>query len=68
MVRGNKGEMDGREGRGRWDCWNAERGSDDIHIMTGLPYKNTDKFSLDDSALWAAIDDNIISDDNHSFI
>ena len=41
-------------------------GSDDIHIMTGLPYKNTDKFSLDDSALWAAIDDNIISDDNHS--
>ena len=40
--------------------------ADDIHIVTGLPYKNTDKFSLDDSALWAAIDENIISDDNHS--
>ena len=25
--------------------------ADDIHIMTGLPYKNTDKFSLDNSAL-----------------
>ena len=34
--------------------------ADDIHIMTGLPYKNTDKFSLDDSALCASIDDNII--------
>ena len=57
------GQKDGREGRGWWDRWNAERGSDDIHIVAGLPYKNTDKFSLDDSALWAAIDDNIISDD-----
>ena len=37
-----------------------------IYIMVGLPNKNTDKFSLDDSALWAAIDDNIISDDIHS--
>ena len=54
------------EGRGWWARRGAERGSDDIHIVTGLPYKNTDKFSLDDSALWAAIDENIISDDNHS--
>ena len=45
-----------------------EAGSDDIHIVTGLPYKNTDKFSLDDSALCASIDDNIIPDDNRSFI
>ena len=72
MVRGNKGEMDGREGRGLWDCWNAERGSDDIHIMTGLPSKNADKFSLDDSALWKTDEDviagwDIIPDDNHSF-
>ena len=45
---------------------------DDIHIMTGLPYKNTDKFSLDDSALWKTDEDviagwDIIPDDNHSF-
>ena len=51
------GQKDGREGRGWWDRWNAERGSDDIHIMTGLPYKNTDKFSLDDSALWKTDED-----------
>ena len=25
--------------------------------MTGLPYKNTDKFSLDDSALWKTDED-----------
>ena len=54
------GQKDGREGRGWRDRWNAERGSDDIHIVAGLPNKNTDKFGLDDSALWAAIDDNII--------
>lgn len=30
---------------------------DDIHIVTGLPYKNTDKFSLDDSALWKTDED-----------
>ena len=35
-------------------------GADDIHIVAGLPYKNTDKFSLDDSALWV-IDEEIIS-------
>ena len=63
---GDLGQKDGREGRGRWELWHMIDGSDDIHIMTGLPYKNTDKFSLDDSALWVAIDDNIISDDNHS--
>ena len=34
-----------------------EAGSDDIHIVAGLPYKNTDKFSLDDSALWETDDD-----------
>ena len=28
-----------------------EHGADDMHIVTGLPYKNSDKFSLDDSAL-----------------
>ena len=47
--------------------------ADDIHIVTGLPYKNTDKFSLDDSALWKTDEDviagwDIIPDDNHSFI
>lgn len=26
-------------------------GADDIHTMTGLPYKKVEKFSLDDSAL-----------------
>ena len=31
--------------------------ADDIHIVTGLPYKNTDKFSLDDSALWVTDED-----------
>ena len=30
---------------------------DDIHIMAGLPYKNADKFSLDDSALWKTDED-----------
>ena len=35
-------------------------GADDIHIVAGLPYKNTDKFSLDDSALWVT-DEEIIS-------
>ena len=39
--------------------------------MTGLPYKNTDKFSLDDSALWKTDEDviarwDIIPGDNHS--
>ena len=43
-----------------------EAGSDDIHIVTGLPYKKVEKFSLDDSALWASTDDNI-QNDNHSF-
>lgn len=43
-----------------------EAGSDEIHIVTGLPYKKVEKFSLDDSALCASIDDNTISDDNHS--
>ncbi len=38
-----------------------------MRIMVGLPYKNVEKFSLDDSVLWEA-DENIISDDNHSFI
>lgn len=42
-----------------------EAGSDDIQITTGLPYKNVEKFSLDDSALWKT-DEDIISDDNHS--
>ena len=60
MVRGNKGKIDGREGRGWWDRWNAERGSDDIHLVTGLPYKNTAKFSLDDSALWE-MDEDVIA-------
>ena len=30
---------------------------DDIDIVTALPYKNTDKFSLDDSALWKTDED-----------
>ena len=34
-----------------------EAGSDDIHIVTGLPNKNADKFSLDDSALWKKDED-----------
>ncbi len=34
-----------------------EAGSDDTHIVTGLPYENTDKFSLDDSALWKTDED-----------
>ena len=54
MVSGIKGEMDGWEGRGWWERWDVENGSDDIHIMAGLPHKNADKFSLDDSALWAS--------------
>jgi len=58
-------EKAGREGRGWWDRWNAERGSDDIHIMTGLPYKNTDKFSLDDSALWETDEDVIARWEHH---
>lgn len=28
-----------------------------IYIMVGLPNKNTDKFSLDDSALWVTDED-----------
>ena len=32
-------------------------GADDIHIVTGLPYKNADKFCLDDSALWKMDED-----------
>lgn len=40
-------------------------GVDDIHIMAGLSYKNADKFSLDNSALWKT-DKDVISDDNHS--
>lgn len=35
-------------------------GSDDIHIVAGLPNKNTDKFSLDDSALWE-MDEDVIA-------
>ena len=34
---------------------------DDIHIMAGLPHKNVEKFSLDDSALWEADEDVIAS-------
>ena len=30
---------------------------DDIHIVTGLPHKNVEKFSLDDSALWKTDED-----------
>lgn len=32
-------------------------GVDDIQITGGLPNKNTDKFSLDDSALWKTDED-----------
>lgn len=35
-------------------------GADDIHIVTGLPYKRVEKFSLDDSALWVT-DENVIA-------
>lgn len=31
--------------------------ADEIHIVAGLPYKNTDKFSLDDSAPWVKDED-----------
>lgn len=34
-----------------------EAGSDDIHIVTGLPYKKVEKFSLEDSALWKTDED-----------
>lgn len=34
-----------------------EAGSDDIHIMAGLPNNNVEKFSLDDSALWKTDED-----------
>lgn len=32
-------------------------GADEIRFSIGLPYKNTDKFSLDDSALWETDED-----------
>ena len=34
-----------------------EAGADDIHIVTGLPYKKVEKFSLVDSALWVTDED-----------
>jgi len=57
MVSGNLGRKDGREGRGMMRMESLRADADDIHIMTGLPYKNTDKFSLDDSALWKTDED-----------
>ncbi len=57
MVRGNKGEMDGRAGRGMMRMESLRADADDIHIVTGLPYKNTDKFSLDNFALWVTDED-----------
>ena len=54
MKMGIWDEKTGREGRERWERWDVENGSDDMHIVAGLPYKKFEKFSLDDSALWAS--------------
>ena len=31
--------------------------ADDIHIVTGLPNKNVEKFSAEDSSLWKTDED-----------
>ncbi len=65
METGIWDEKVGRKGRGWWERWNVENGSDDIHIMAGLPYKRFEKFSWEDSALWKTDEDVIARWEHH---